>query len=258
MVSNTDVDHSSKLQGGYQKARRSRLRESALIVVSISSVYSVILIITGTLTISIAITSLSTAIPFLIHRNKSLAVQRTRDSSWPEAIDSLVSALQSGIAIPDAVCALATRGPLPLKALFLEIESQILSGEEFTQVMLKAKSSANSAIADQVFETLLFAKDFGGKDSNAALRLLSEFVREDLAVLEEIRTKFGWIRNSANLAAIAPWLLLILLSTQGSTREAFSTTEGIKVLSVGVVFTGIAYLWMERVGKLPVMERALK
>ena len=137
---------------------------------------------------------------------------RLRDSSWPEAIDSLVSALQSGIAIPEAVCSLATRGPIPLRPLFLEIELRLINGEEFIQTLLNAKTSANSAIADQVFETLIFAKDFGGKDSNSALRLLSEFVREDLAVLEEIRTKFGWIRNSANLAAVAPWLLLLLLS----------------------------------------------
>ena len=251
MVRNIDGGHSFK-------PSRFQLQRTALLVISIFLVFSVVLVITGTLTISIAISSLSTAFPFVLNRSKANAVMRARDSSWPEAIDSLVSALQSGIAIPEAVCSLATRGPVPLRPLFLEIEHRLSTGEEFIQTLLYAKTYANSAIADQVFETLIFAKDFGGKDSNSALRLLSEFVREDLAVLEEIRTKFGWIRNSANLAAIAPWLLLLLLSTQASTREAFSTLEGIKVLTVGVLFTGCAYLWMERVGTLPAMDRALK
>ena len=240
------------------KPRRVQLQRTVLVVISMLLVFTAVLVITGTFTISVAVTSLSTAIPFVLHRNKASALMRLRDSSWPEAIDSLVSALQSGIAIPEAVCSLATRGPIPLRPLFLEIELRLVNGEEFIQTLLNAKTSANSAIADQVFETLIFAKDFGGKDSNSALRLLSEFVREDLAVLEEIRTKFGWIRNSANLAAVAPWLLLLLLSSQESTREAFSTSDGIKVLTVGVLFTGCAYLWMERVGTLPAMDRALK
>jgi tight adherence protein B len=241
MVSNIDVGHSFK-------PRRVQLQRTVVAVISMLLVFTAVLVITGTFTISVAVTSLSTAIPFVLHRNKASALMRLRDSSWPEAIDSLVSALQSGIAIPEAVCSLATRGPIPLRPLFLEIELRLLN----------AKTSANSAIADQVFETLIFAKDFGGKDSNSALRLLSEFVREDLAVLEEIRTKFGWIRNSANLAAVAPWLLLLLLSSQESTREAFSTSDGSKILTVGVLFTGCAYLWMERVGTLPAMDRALK
>jgi tight adherence protein B len=76
--------------------------------------------------------------------------------------------------------------------------------------------------------------------------------------VEEISTKFGWIRNSATLATIAPWLLLLLLSTQEGTRNAFATMEGAKILMAGVFMTGIAYLWMEKVGSLPVPERALR
>jgi tight adherence protein B len=88
--------------------------------------------------------------------------------------------------------------------------------------------------------------------------LLAEFVREDIAVAEEIRTKFGWIRNSALLATAAPWLLLILLSTQDSTVEIYSTPSGALVLSLGVVMTATAYIWMEKVSSLPAAPRALR
>jgi tight adherence protein B len=88
--------------------------------------------------------------------------------------------------------------------------------------------------------------------------LLAEFVREDLAVVEEIRTKFGWVKNSAVLATAAPWVLLVLLSTQGSTREAFATYDGLRILTLGIVMTAAAFLWMERVGALPNVPRALR
>ena len=242
----------------YSISKQSTLRSVVLLITSISAVYCVTFMISGTPTIAFAIATLTSSVPFQINKKRALKIERERDLSWPEAIDSLVSALQSGIPIPEAVCSLSTHGPEPLKPLFFDIADQLQNGRDFVAALREAKAQANSAIADQVFETLIYAKDFGGKDSNAALRLLAEFVREDLAVVEEISTKFGWIRNSALLATIAPWLLLLLLSTQASTREAFATSAGAKILIAGVVMTGTAYLWMERVGTLPVSERALR
>ena len=78
-----------------------------VLLVAMCSVYVVAYIISGTSTISLAIASLASAIPFLINKNRAIKVQRDRDSSWPEALDSLVSALQSGIAIPEAVGSLS-------------------------------------------------------------------------------------------------------------------------------------------------------
>ena len=234
------------------------LRTLSILAFTVISVFTLSYILTATISIALAIASLSSAIPYLINRQRTIALQQRLDASWPEAIDSLVSGLQSGMAISEAICSLSKRAPENLKDHFLLIENDLLSGREFSETLINAKRSADSAIADQVFETLILAKEFGGKDTNSALRLLSEFVREDLAVMEEIRTKFGWIKNSAYLATIAPWLLLLLLSSQKSTRDSFSSFAGIQLLALGVLLTGIAYLWMERVGKLPPMERALK
>lgn len=234
------------------------LRAVSILAFTVISVFALSYLLTATISIALAIATLSSAIPYLINRQRTIALQQRLDASWPEAIDSLVSGLQSGMAISEAICSLSKRAPENLKDQFLLIENDLLSGREFSETLISAKKSADSAIADQVFETLILAKEFGGKDTNSALRLLSEFVREDLAVMEEIRTKFGWIKNSAYLATIAPWLLLLLLSSQKSTRDSFSSFAGIQLLAFGVLLTGIAYLWMERVGKLPPMERALK
>lgn len=233
-------------------------RTLLILVFTIIAVFILGYLLTSTISIALAISTLSSSVPYLINRQRTAALMQKRDAAWPEAIDSLVSGLQSGMAIAEAVCSLSRRAPEKLREHFLLIENEMLSGREFTDVLLRAKQREDSAIADQVFETLILAKEFGGKDTNAALRLLADFVREDLAVLEEIRTKFGWIKNSAFLATVAPWLLLLLLSTQQTTRDSFSSIAGMQLLAFGVIITGIAYVWMERVGKLPPMERALK
>lgn len=233
-------------------------RSAITLIITLISSYFTTFLLTSSEAISIAIATLSSALPFLIGRGRNLKRQREQEVAWPEAIDSLVSALQAGISISEALTQLALHGPKVLRPSFAQIQSNLLSVGNFEQVLLKEKKRLDSAISDQVFETLIISKDFGGKDANNALRLLAEFVREDIAVAEEIRTKFGWIRNSALLATAAPWLLLILLSTQDSTVEIYSTPSGALVLSLGVVMTATAYIWMEKVGSLPAAPRALR
>jgi tight adherence protein B len=233
-------------------------RSAITLLITLISSYFTTFLLTSSEAISIAIATLSAALPFLIGRGRNLKRQREQEVAWPEAIDSLVSALQAGISISEALTQLALHGPKVLRPSFAQIQSNLLSVGNFEQVLLKEKKRLDSAISDQVFETLIISKDFGGKDANNALRLLAEFVREDIAVAEEIRTKFGWIRNSALLATAAPWLLLILLSTQDSTVEIYSTPSGALVLSLGVVMTATAYIWMEKVGSLPAAPRALR
>lgn len=233
-------------------------RSAITLIITLISSYFTTFLLTSSEAISLAIATLSAALPFLIGRGRNLKRQREQEVAWPEAIDSLVSALQAGISISEALTQLALHGPKVLRPSFAQIQSNLLSLGNFEQVLLKEKKRLDSAISDQVFETLIISKDFGGRDANNALRLLAEFVREDIAVAEEIRTKFGWIRNSALLATAAPWLLLILLSTQDSTVEIYSTPSGALVLSLGVVMTATAYIWMEKVGSLPAAPRALR
>jgi len=233
-------------------------RSTFALMITLTFAYLITFLLTSSKPISLAISTLSAAIPFLINRGRKLSKQREQELAWPEAIDSLVSALQAGITISGALSQLALHGPRALRSSFIQIQSGLLDSGNFEQVLLEEKKRLDSAISDQVFETLIISKDFGGKDANNALRLLAEFVREDIAVTEEIRTKFGWIRNSALLATAAPWLLLILLSTQDSTVLIYSTPSGALVLSLGVLMTATAYIWMEKLGSLPAAPRAMK
>ncbi len=252
-VSRLDLDRQIR-----SKLKKVKMRALLLVCTSIIFTFLVMLLLTNSKQISIAISALSTSIPFMINKQRAEKVMRARESSWPEVIDSLVSALQSGVSISDAVLALAEHAPAALRPNFIRVKMAVHQGEGLELALKREKEDLKSAISDQVFETLIVAKEFGGRDSNNALRLLSEFVRDDLDVLEEIRTKFGWIKNSATLATVAPWILLVLLSSQRSTVEAFSTSSGVKILACGVIMTALAYLWMERVGRIPIAARALR
>jgi tight adherence protein B len=80
----------------------------------------------------------------------------------------------------------------------------------------------------------------------------------DLALRKEIEIKHGWIKNSAHLSSAAPWLLLLLLSSQPGTVEAFAQSGGVAILLTGLLLTCVAYLWMGRLGRLPSPARVFE
>ena len=124
-------------------------------------------------------------------------------------------------------------------------------GAKFEESVAILQRDFSLRAADQLFESLLFAKSLGGSELVTLLRQLGDFTRQDLALRREIEAKQSWIRNSAHLSAAAPWILLLLLSTQSSTASSYATTGGVTVLCLGVLMTLTAYLWMGRLARLP-------
>jgi len=216
------------------------------------------ILLTTSLEISVALSLLVTAIPFFVARRRAEKALKAQELAWPLAIDSLISSLQAGQSITEAVRGLSQFGPPALIPTFERVERGLDDGEAFEGLLVREMRDLDSSASDQTITTLLIAKEFGGRDVTVTLRLLSNFLREDFEAQEEIKTKFGWVRNSALLGAGAPWLILLLLSTQKNTVAAYASSAGKAVLSIGVIATALAFIWMERVARLPDPARPLR
>lgn len=169
----------------------------------------------------------------------------------PEIIDHLISGIQSGLSLNESLINLGNRGPKVTKDYFVEFQAHLHEGSSFNEAISKLQGNFGIRTADQLFESLIFAKSLGGSELLSLLRQLGDFTRQDLALRKEISAKQGWIRNSAHLSATAPWILLLLLSSQPSTAEAFSTPSGVIILGVGIGLTAVAYLWMGHLSRMP-------
>lgn len=176
-------------------------------------------------------------------------------SAWPEVIDHLISGIQSGLSITETLIGLSTRGPLVLREYFSEFGERMKVDGDFSAALLRLKVQCGQHGSDQIFEAIAISKSLGGNELLNILRTVGTFLRQDLALRREIEVKHGWIKNSAHLSAAAPWLLLLLLSSQPSTAQAFSTSAGILILITGLVMTAVAYVWMDRLGRLPELPR---
>ncbi|HEX7404999.1 MAG TPA: hypothetical protein VF307_03645 [Candidatus Nanopelagicaceae bacterium] len=223
--------------------------------VSCSAVTVLVILWTDSLVITLPFSFFSIAISWAYVRNKATRSEASMMQVWPEVIDHLISGIHSGLSLSEAMVGLSNRGPEALRPAFLTFHQDLLAKGDFAEATAKLKVRFNSQGSDQILEAILIAKSLGGSELLQIFRTLGDFLRQDLALRKEIDIKHGWIKNSAHLSSAAPWLLLLLLSSQPGTAQAFAQPGGIAILCVGILLTVVAYFWMGRLGRLPKTPR---
>jgi tight adherence protein B len=231
------------------------MKLSMRIGISASVSTAAVLLMTRSVVIALAFGALAAGIAFVTVRAKNNLNEAVLIAAWPDVIDHLMSGIQSGLSLTDSMAGLSTRGPEILRPAFVQFKTTLYGSGDLTLAIEELKALFAHHGSDQIFEALIISKALGGSELLQILRSLGDFLRQDLALRREIEVKHGWIKNSAHLSAAAPWILLLLLSTQPSTAAAYSTPTGAMILIAGLVMTGIAYIWMNRLGRLPQTPR---
>ena len=260
LVAKSDPPRSRKSAAMPEILNIARRHEVKLIHSSIVGCGVSILVLAWTKSVSITtpFTIFSILITWIYLRNKSMRTDAEMMKVWPEVIDHLISGIHSGLSLSEALAGLSTRGPEIIRPHFQEFRSELVNSGDFVQAIVNLKRRLNTHGSDQILEAILLAKSLGGSELLQIFRTLGDFLRQDLVLRKEIEIKHGWIKNSAHLSASAPWLLLLLLSSQPGTTAAFAEPGGVFILGLGLFLTGLAYVWMSKLGRLPVQPRVFK
>ena len=231
------------------------LRRSAPFLASGSLTFLAIYLLTASSLFAFAFTLLVLAFTYVIIKNRGGKLELEIASSWPEVIDHLISGIQSGMSLTEALTELSARGPEVMRPLFTAFKRQIIEDGDFDRAIQTLSEKFGSHASDQIFQALLISKSLGGSQLLTILRTLGNFLRQDLALRNEIAVKQSWIKNSAHLSSAAPWLLLLLLAMQPTTVAAFTTPAGAGILLLGLSLTALAYIWMSYLSRLPSVPR---
>ncbi|MGX5653898.1 type II secretion system F family protein [Geodermatophilus nigrescens] len=218
----------------------------------------VVLLTTGTVTVSVAFGVFAAALPHVQVRR--LAARRRADlrEVWPEVVDNLASAVRAGLSLPEALSALAVRGPEVLRPPFARFAADHRSSGRFGDGLDRLKADLADPVGDRIVETLRVAREVGGSDLGRVLRTLATFLREDARARAELETRQGWVVQAARLAVGAPWVVLLLLATQSTTLAAYDSPAGTALLVGGGAVCLVAYRLMLRIGRLPQDVRVLQ
>jgi tight adherence protein B len=186
---------------------------------------------------------------------RARAQRRATRVVWPDVVDHLVSAVRSGLALPDSVVTLAHSGPPITRAAFVAFERDYRMTGGFADSLDRLKDRLADPVADRIIETLRMSREVGGNELTTVLRNLAIYLRQEAAIRSEIEARQSWIVNAARLGVTAPWVVLLLLSTRPEATQAYNSPAGIVVIVVGLALSVVAYRLMIGIGRLPEERR---
>jgi tight adherence protein B len=208
--------------------------------------------------ISVVFSIFGATIPWLLVQRMRRRRQADLRELWPEVVDNLTSGVRAGLALPEALAAVGTRGPEHLRAAFAAFGRDYRATGAFNESINRLKDRLADPVADRICESLRLAREVGGTDLGHLLGTLGSFLREDARARSELLARQSWSVSAARMAVAAPWLVLVLLSTRRETLAAYDTAAGTVILVIGAVMSLVAYRIMVRIGRLPQDRRVLK
>lgn len=194
-------------------------------------------------------------LPFAVVVWRARSQRRATRVVWPDVVDQLVSAVRSGLALPDSVVTLAHSGPPVIRAAFAEFERDYRMTGAFADSLDRLKDRLADPVADRIIETLRMSREVGGNELTTVLRNLAAYLRQDAAIRAEVEARQSWIVNAARLGVAAPWIVLVLLSSRPEAAQAYNSPAGIVVIAVGLALSIVAYRLMIGIGRLPEERR---
>lgn len=209
-------------------------------------------------TVAACFTVMATMTPVAVVRVRARQRRSKLRDVWPDVVDHVHSAVRAGLALPEALVQLGERGPVELRGAFQEFAHDYRATGRFSESLDLLKDRLSDPVGDRLVEALRIARDVGGTDLGRVLRTLSTFLREDARSRAELEARQSWTVNAARLAMAAPWAVLLLLATRGSTLQAYGTPAGTLVLLVGAAASVLAYRMMLTIGRLPEEQRVLR
>ena len=234
-------------------------RGLALASVAVAAVVGlVVLAVSGSPSIAVCFALLAGWAPLAGVRGRARRRRTSTRELWPEAVDHLASGVRAGLSLPEALGALAQRGPVELRPAFAAFAEDYRATGRFAPALDALKDRMADPVGDRVVEALRITREVGGSDLGRLLRTLSTFLREDVRTRSELEARQSWTVNGARLAVAAPWGVLALLATRPEAVDAYDRPAGALVLAVGLTCSLVAYRLMVRIGRLPEDERVLR
>ncbi len=212
----------------------------------------------STAPVALVFGAMSAYLPLAVVGARGRRRRREFAEVWPEAVDNLASAVRAGLSLPDALAALGTRGPAPLRPAFEAFAVDYQVTGRFGDCLDRLKGELADPVGDRVVEGLRIAREVGGGELGRLLRNLSAYLRDDARTRSEMESRQAWTVNGARLAVAAPWLVLLIMSFQSDVIRRYGSPAGVVVLSLGAVLCVAAYWSMMRIGRLPVERRILR
>lgn len=174
---------------------------------------------------------------------------RVVQQAWPDGLRDLLASISAGRSLTQAVAALASSGPPPLREAFARFPdlARVLGTTTALEVV---KEELADPTSDRVIEVLLLAHERGGGIVRTVLEDLAAATAKDLRLAEEIETEHLEMRINSRAVVVLPWLVLVALTARpGPFRDFYRSGSGAMTLAVAGVLSAIGVIALGRLGR---------
>lgn len=205
------------------------------------------------LALSIALLSLGVALEIL----RAIGSSRTRalEQVWPSIFDLLRSGAEAGLTSHEQVEYLSKEAPLAVRRFFQQLFLDLERGQPIGQALASFQQQVGSRSGDFLALVLLITSELGGRGEAGIWARASADIRAEQQLLGQVLAKQGWVLGSAKLAVLAPWLIVFVLLSVPSNKDAFASSTGTLILLLGLLLSAFAYFLTSLLGRLPMPER---
>lgn len=214
--------------------------------------------LTGGTVFAVCAALVATFVPWALLGQRMRRRAKQLRTVWPDVVDLLRSAIRAGMSLPEALSQLQHRGPEAVQPAFARFAADYRATGQFIPALDALKAELADPVADNIVESLRVTREVGGTDLGRLLGTLSEFLRENSRTRSELEARQSWTVNAARLSVAAPWLILVLMTSQPAAVQAYDSAVGALVLLGGLGISVVAYRLMLRLGALPEAERVLR
>lgn len=194
-------------------------------------------------------------IPGSLRARRARMRSRAVREGWPEVLEDLIASVRAGMSLAQACCRLAESPPEALREPWAAFLASYRTTANLATSLDVLRRAAAEPMTDRVVVALSLTMEVGGTDLVRALRALSDSIREESRTRREIEARWSWTVVAAKVAAAAPWIVLVLMSSRPEAARAYATSQGATVIAAGALATFAGYRLMLRAARLPEQRR---
>ena len=198
------------------------------------------------LVLSIISLIFTVALPGIVYQRHKKKILDEKANAWPYLVEDLASAIRAGMPLSDSLIDVSKNAPEPLKPELSFFSASFRKTSQMNASLLTLKEKVTDPIGVMVVRMLLVVSRTGANDLAKALKILNEAIREHEQVAREVRARQSWVINSARLAVIAPWVVLIAIWPQPTVQTSYQSQQGQFILLLVAAVCFIAYILMKK------------
>ncbi len=211
-----------------------------------ASITLLVFYITKVTVLAVLALVLTVALPGIILKNYQKKVINEKSNAWPYLIDDLTSAIRSGMTLPDSLLEVANNAAPALSEELAIFTLYYNRTGQINPALAAMKEKVIDPIGGLVIRMLLTVVRSGANDLGKSLKILSQAVRDQQQLDRELLARQSWVINSARLAVISPWIVLLAIWGQPSVQSAYQTNQGQGILFLVASICLSAYWFMKK------------